>query len=74
MRIDRSDGGWNLTMRQQFAMPPEELFSFFADARNLEAITPAWLGFEVLTPGPIEMRPGALIDYRLRLRGLAIRW
>ena len=54
--------------------PPEEVFPFFAEARNLEAITPPFLRFEVLTPAPIEMRVGALIDYRLRLRGVPIRW
>ena len=46
-----------------------ELFPFFAEARNLEALTPLWLRFKVLTPGPVEMRPGALIDYRLARSG-----
>ena len=41
------------------------MFPFFADAGNLEAITPPWLRFEVVTPRPIEMRPGALIEYPL---------
>ncbi len=54
--------------------PPPELFSFFADARNLEQITPGWLKFSILTPTPIVMRPGALIDYRLRLHGFPVRW
>ena len=51
-----------------------EIFEFFSDAGNLEAITPPWLNFAVVTPRPIEMREGALIDYRLRLRGIPIRW
>jgi ligand-binding SRPBCC domain-containing protein len=54
--------------------PPEEVFAFFADAGNLQALTPAWLDFSVLTPTPILMRPGTIIDYRLRLRGFRIRW
>ncbi len=54
--------------------PPQQVFEFFADARNLQAITPAWLNFVVLTPGPIEIRRGALIDYRLRVHGIPIRW
>ena len=54
--------------------PLGEVFAFFARAENLEQITPPWLKFQVLTPGPIAMRPGALIDYRLRLHGLSLRW
>lgn len=56
------------------ARPPAEAFAFFGDASGLEAITPAWLAFRVVTPAPIEMRPGALIDYRLRLHGVPVRW
>jgi ligand-binding SRPBCC domain-containing protein len=52
----------------------DEVFGFFADARNLETLTPSWLKFEVLTPAPIEMRPGTLIDYRIRVHGFPIRW
>jgi ligand-binding SRPBCC domain-containing protein len=51
-----------------------EVFPFFSEARNLEELTPSWLKFEVLTPPPIEMRPGALIDYRIKVHGIPIRW
>jgi ligand-binding SRPBCC domain-containing protein len=54
--------------------PLDEVWPFFCDARNLERLTPAFLRFEVLTPEPIEMGVGTLIDYKLRIRGLPIRW
>ena len=54
--------------------PIEEVFAFFSDARNLETITPGWLRFAIRTPGPIEMRVGAVIDYGLRLHGIPFAW
>jgi ligand-binding SRPBCC domain-containing protein len=61
--------------REQLVRAPvARVFDFFSRARNLEAITPPWLGFEVLTPEPVEMRAGTLIDYRLRLHGVTVRW
>jgi ligand-binding SRPBCC domain-containing protein len=54
--------------------PREEVFAFFSDARNLDAITPAWLRFGMLSPAPVRMTEGAVIDYKLRVHGLPIRW
>ena len=54
--------------------PLAEVFPFFAEARNLERLTPPWLRFEVLTPSPIQMQVGARIEYRLKLRGVPLRW
>ena len=63
-----------LRREQIVPRPLEEVFPFFAEAVNLERITPPWLGFQVLTPAPIAMRPGTLIEYRLRLHRLPVRW
>ena len=52
----------------------EKIFPFFADARNLETITPPWLEFRILTPGQIPMCAGTLIDYRLRIHGWPVGW
>jgi len=59
---------------QDLPAPRGEVFPFFADPANLEALTPPWLGFEVLTPLPLPRGEGALFDYRVRVRGLSLRW
>jgi ligand-binding SRPBCC domain-containing protein len=53
---------------------PEEAFPFFAEARNLEAMTPDWLNFRIVSKTPIQMRVGARIDYMLRFKGIPLRW
>ena len=66
-------GHYTLTREQRLPGSPDEVFPFFGDARNLERITPPWLNFHVVTP-MLEMRQGTLIEYRLKLHGLPIRW
>ena len=63
-----------LERSQLVRAPAGEVFEFFARARNLERITPPWLSFEVLTPEPVDMRAGTLLDYRLRLHGIPLGW
>ncbi|MGZ4167570.1 MAG: SRPBCC family protein [Solirubrobacteraceae bacterium] len=68
MRIHR------LERRQRLDQPLHVVFAFFAQAGNLERITPPWLRFELLDTEPAEMGEGTLIDYRLRLHGVPVRW
>ena len=55
-------------------LPVEQVFEFFADAQNLERLTPPFLKFHIVSPLPTEMRRGTRIRYRLRLHGIPIEW
>jgi ligand-binding SRPBCC domain-containing protein len=52
----------------------DEVFTFFSRAENLELLTPPWLRFQIITPLPIAMGVGTLIEYRLRVHGVPLRW
>jgi ligand-binding SRPBCC domain-containing protein len=65
---------YRLERTQFVARPREEAFAFFSDARNLEQITPAFLHFRVLNEGATGVHAGMLIDYRLKLFGIPLRW
>jgi len=74
LRFGRQDGLFTLESRLFLPRPLEVVFPFFADPSNLETITPPWLRFEILTPPPICMRVGTLIEYRLRLHLVPVSW
>ncbi len=63
-----------LTRDLRLDLPIEKVFDFFADAGNLERITPPELNFQITTPQPIDLKKGSLIDYKLKLRGIPITW
>jgi ligand-binding SRPBCC domain-containing protein len=65
---------YRLTREQFVPLGQDDVFAFFADARNLERLTPPWLHFEILTPSPVDMHAGMEIDYKLRLHGVPVRW
>ena len=72
--IQRQKRGYLLVSTLRVPRPIEQVFEFFADARGLDQLTPAYLRFEILTPDPIAVGPGVLLDYRLRIHGLPVRW
>jgi ligand-binding SRPBCC domain-containing protein len=63
-----------LQTEQLLPRPLEEVFRFFSDPGNLQRITPPWLDFEILRGHDAQMRAGLLIDYRLRIHGIPLRW
>ena len=69
-----ADGARRLEVETIVPAPLDETFGFFADASNLERLTPDWLRFEIRTPRPIAMREGTEIRYRIRWHGVPIPW
>jgi ligand-binding SRPBCC domain-containing protein len=66
--------GYRLESSHFLPHPRDQVFEFFSDASNLQSLTPAWLHFSVVTPPPIHIAAGTLIDYRLRVHGVPLRW
>jgi ligand-binding SRPBCC domain-containing protein len=63
-----------LERSQRVEVPVEQAFAFYADDRNLEPLTPPWVHFAITSPRPVTMQAGALLEYRLRLHGVPLRW
>lgn len=71
---DMNDDLLHIDRAQLVPLPVEEAFAFYADVSNLEAITPPWLRFRILTPHEIVVGEGTLIDYKLALHRIPMRW
>ena len=54
--------------------PIKEVFEFFSSAENLEALTPPWLNFKILTQLPLRVKEGSLLDYKISLHRIPIKW
>ena len=65
---------YTLKRKQSFALSLQDVFEFFGKPENLEKITPRSVGFYILTPRPIKMKTGTVLDYTIRLFGIPIRW
>lgn len=74
IQFSKSEGQEQLSTVQELPAPLDEVFQFFADPANLERLTPPQLQFEIITPEPIAMGEGTLIDYRLRIHRVPVRW
>src|ERR1051325_4416818 len=69
-----ADKTYTLDFKQQVPRPLPEIFEFFSRAENLEVLTPPWLNFKILHVRPQPVQKGTLIDYKLRLHGIPLRW
>jgi len=74
INIYKFENEFRLTTELLLPRSIDELFPFFAEAKNLELLTPAFLNFKVANPAAIEMKVGAVINYNLRIHRLPIRW
>ena len=74
LTIVKASGGYHLHAECLVPAPLGEVFEFFSNAINLERITPPWIQFHVVTSAAMTMRKGLLIDYKLRIRGIPMRW
>ena len=72
--IQQSNSYHRYLYQNQIDAPLDKVFDFFSKPENLSEITPAKLGFNILTPSPIKMEKGTLIDYTIKLMGIPLRW
>lgn len=74
IQFSKQNGCYRLVCETYLPAPRDQVFRFFSDVTQLEALTPAWLRFSVTTPTPIELREGSIIDYKLLVHGIPLKW
>ncbi len=67
-------GDFQLQTYQLIRRPLSEVFDFFSKAENLEILTPSFLNFKTITPTPIKMAVGTIIEYKIMLRVIPLKW
>jgi len=65
---------YRLSIDQKIKLPVDKVFDFFSQPENLEKITPAEIGFQIITPTPIEMKKNLIIDYKIKICGFPVSW
>lgn len=74
LKFGSENGYFTLTTKLLIPRPITDVFPFFAEATNLERLTPSFLNFKILSPQPIQMQEGLIIDYQIKLHGLPMKW
>lgn len=74
IELTKLDDRLRLHAEQWMPRPLDEVFAFFAEPENLGLITPPWLSFRIVSELPVQMRVGALIDYRIKVHGIPMSW
>jgi ligand-binding SRPBCC domain-containing protein len=65
---------YKLEREQVINKPIEQVFAFFEKPENLATITPPSMQFNILTPFPLDMKTGSIIDYAIKIFGFRIHW
>lgn len=52
----------------------DEVFAFFSNPVNLELLTPEAMRLRILSPQPLTMRAGTLIDFAVQVHSIPMRW
>ncbi|MEM7645959.1 MAG: TIGR01777 family oxidoreductase [Pseudomonadota bacterium] len=63
-----------LIFEQWVPSKKEEVFPFFAEAKNLEQIPPPSLNFHILDSSTEKIQLNTIFNYKLKIDGIPVRW